>query len=152
MKITGYGFKLLKNCGPDSKVPLVPDGVVLDDGHVVDRNGQSLSVLRNEVLFRYFKEALDLPSPGWIGIESDGTVRVLNPDEEKEWRAEQAKKAVEEANSIAKTEALQAVALLHAGAALVGLTIQNMIHGLAQARLYPSESLEEVFQRIRKRG
>lgn len=160
MKITGYGFRPVKNCTADSRVPVVPEGVVLDDGHLVDRDGQSLPV--DGVSLRQLRAAIEIPIAHWIGIEPNGDVVILGVNE-KEWRADQAKKAVEQADRMTKSipspnavsafsETLEAVALIHAGAALVGLSIQEMIRGLAQSRQHPDEPLEEVFQRVKKPG
>lgn len=135
---------IVESIGPSSDPPFVPSYLV-SGGKVVFRPGVQPGPRSDFGL----PAPVVVPDGSWIGVRSDGAVELFPSGSEGPWRAAEAQRCMTTAMHLYSRDAIRAASLLHAAAALVGLSIPELVTSV-DAKRSPGETLDQAFERVRR--
>ena len=130
------------SCGPVIQdYPYVPNFAIADDGTKVEFKGS----LSNPGIVTV--QPFDLSEDMWFLMSEDGTAELFARAESTRWLAQKTEALVNYASTI-KGDPLKALSMLRAAAALVGLSIPDL---LTKARMItnPNETLADALEKLK---
>lgn len=137
--------------GPKSELfPFVPEFLILDsvDGnsYKFPENGSKVDSIGLNEEFEAILFPVEYKSDHWCIVEEDRTLAWFPRQDKTQWLTKRAMGLISEAKL--KSNPLKSLQTLEAAAKLCGFDLQELLSFLESNRDSPSESLEQIFQRL----
>ena len=132
-------------CGPPSDKPYIPKMAILEDGSKVFKDN-SLDCETEQLITSF-----ELPDKHWFAVLSDGLTETFPVEKTKEWTANKATEIV--SNTMNQSgDPLKRLANISAAAALIGISISELLSALSHFKNSVDDSLYEAFVRMQEKG